>query len=179
MNNEGPVILESDKDAVIQMLEGTKRYREIIERITETRDEEYWMQCFKEELPEKSWLDEEHMKMLEWEVRWAVEERRQGRGEEQEQEVLGGHDQQEGKGGGFGRKGKQQELRTRKDEEEGEEQELGRVAPDVGYGGSHPQAMSDPEKEGEEATRENEGKGERQRKVNNSAMRTRKRFRSC
>ena len=51
------------------------------------------------------------------------------------------------KGGEFGRKGKQHETRTRKDENNGEGHELGRMAPNMGAGGSHPQAISDPEKE--------------------------------
>ena len=44
----------------------------------------------------------------------------------------------EGKGGGFGQKGKQQETREREREEE-----RVRMAPNMGAGGSHPQAMSD------------------------------------
>ena len=60
-----------------------------------------------------------------------------------------GKDELEGKGREFGRKGKQHETRTRKDENNGEGHELGRMAPDMGAGGSHPQAISDPEKEEE------------------------------
>ena len=45
-----------------------------------------------------------------------------------------------GKGGGFGRKGFQQSVREN-------EEEWGRVAPNMGAGGSHPQATSDPGKE--------------------------------
>ena len=56
----------------------------------------------------------------------------------------GGKGEHEGKGGGFGHKGKQQET---KGEDNGEEQELGRMTPNMGAGGSHPQAILDPEKE--------------------------------
>ena len=49
----------------------------------------------------------------------------------------GGKGEHEGKGGGFGRKGFQQSVREN-------EEEWGRVAPNMGAGGSHPQATSDP-----------------------------------
>ena len=52
----------------------------------------------------------------------------------------GGKGEHEGKGGGFGRKGFQQSVREN-------EEERGRVAPNMGAGGSHPQATSDPGKE--------------------------------
>ena len=54
----------------------------------------------------------------------------------------GGKGEHEGKGGGFGHKGKHPE--TREKEEEGI-----RMAPNMGAGGSHPQAMSDPRKKKE------------------------------
>ena len=49
----------------------------------------------------------------------------------------GGKGEHEGKGGGFGHNGKQQEMRER-------EEERVRMAPNMGAGGSHPQATSDP-----------------------------------
>ena len=49
----------------------------------------------------------------------------------------GGKGEHEGKGGGFGHKGKHPEMRER-------EEERIRMAPNVGAGGSHPQATSDP-----------------------------------
>ena len=52
----------------------------------------------------------------------------------------GGKGEHEGKGGGFGSKGFQQSVREN-------EEEWGRVAPNMGAGGSHPQATSDPGKE--------------------------------
>ena len=58
----------------------------------------------------------------------------------------GGKGEHEGKGGGFGRKGKQQETRE-------EEEERVRMAPNMGAGGSHLQAMSDP---GEEENKQGE-----------------------
>ena len=61
----------------------------------------------------------------------------------------GGKGEHEGKGGEFGRNGKQHERKTRKDENNGEGHELGRMAPNMGAGGSYPQAISDPEKKEE------------------------------
>ena len=49
----------------------------------------------------------------------------------------GGKGEHEGKGGGFGHNGKQQEMRKK-------EEERVRMAPNMGAGGSHPQATSDP-----------------------------------
>ena len=37
MSNNGPAILESEKDAVVQTLEGTEGYREIIKSTSEGR----------------------------------------------------------------------------------------------------------------------------------------------
>ena len=47
------------------------------------------MQCFRAELREKSGLDASQMKGLECGVRWAVEARRKGRSDEQEQRRQG------------------------------------------------------------------------------------------
>ena len=58
----------------------------------------------------------------------------------------GGKGEHEGKGGGFGRKGKQQETVEEQDE-------WVQMAPNMGAGGSHPQAMSDP---GEEENKQEE-----------------------
>ena len=86
--------LQTDKDGVIQILEGNEGYRKIIEMISETGDEEYGMQSFKAELHEKSGLDNDHMNVLECGIRWAVEARREERGEQQEQWRQGGHREQ-------------------------------------------------------------------------------------
>ena len=81
----------------------------------------------------------------------------------------GGKGEHEGKGGGFGHKGKHPETR------EGEEERV-RMAPNMGAGGSHPQAMSDPRKKKEtrglrwadcndEEGKENEEEVEEQKEV--------------
>ena len=204
---------QSQKDVVIQTLERNEGYREIIKMISETGDEEHGMRCFRVLLQQELGSNEETMKVMEWGVRWAVEARRKGRDEQQEQrrqteqgekteqeqskqgkqvrfgeeqqlektgaenvgepEVMGrttevrtgrgsaglvrggderywadetskgkgkgngGKGEHEGKGGGFGHNGKQQETRER-----GEERV--RMEPNMGAGGSHPQATSDP-----------------------------------
>ena len=58
----------------------------------------------------------------------------------------GGKGEHEGKGGGFGHSGKQQEMRER-------EEERVRMAPNMGAGGSHPQAMADPKEEEKKGVR--------------------------
>ena len=73
---------ECDKDATIRMIEETEGYRKIVKMISEGRDDEYGMRCFKAELHEKSGLDEGQMKGLEGGIRWAVEARRKGRDEQ-------------------------------------------------------------------------------------------------
>ena len=80
-----PEMTQSQKDVVIQMLEGNEGCWKIIKMISETGDEEHGMQCFKVLLQKELGFNQETMKVMEWRVRWAVEARRKGRGEEQEQ----------------------------------------------------------------------------------------------
>ena len=65
---------DKNKDAVIRMIEESEGYRKIVKMISEGSDEEYGMQCFRAELREKSGLDENHMKVLECGVRWALKQ---------------------------------------------------------------------------------------------------------
>ena len=65
---------------------------------------------------------------------WADETSRKSKGKGN-----GGKGEHEGKGGGFGSKGFQQSVK-----EADEEEERVRMAPNMGAGGSHPQATSDP-----------------------------------
>ena len=65
----------------------------------------------------------------------------------------GGKGEHASKGGEFGGKGFQQSVKTMKgveEQEADEEDERGRVAPNMGVGGSHPKATSDPGKEEKE-----------------------------
>ena len=66
--------LQSEKDGVIQIIEGNEGYRKIIEMISETGDEEYGKQCFKAELHEKSGLDNDQMNVLESGIRWRLKQ---------------------------------------------------------------------------------------------------------
>ena len=211
LKNEGPAILESEKETVIQMLEETEEYRKIVDDVSGGSDEdmEWKMRYWASKLRERPGAD-----ILECGLRWAVEARRKGRDKQQEQrrqakqgekteqeqskqgkqvrfgeeqqlgktgaenagepEVMGrtievrtgrgstglvrgrderfqadetsrkgkgkgngGKGEHEGKGGGFGHSGKQQET-------EEKEEERVRMAPNMGAGGSHPQATSDP-----------------------------------
>ena len=201
LKNGGPAILESEKEAVIRMLEETEEYRKIVDDVSggSDVDMEWKMRYWASKLRERPGAD-----ILECGLRWAVEARRKGRdkqggkteqeqskqgkqvrfGEEQqlgktgaenagEPEVMdettevrtgrgstglvrggdercradetskgkgkgnGGKGEHEGKGGGFGHSGKQQGMRER-------EEERVRMAPNMGAGGSHPQATSDP-----------------------------------
>ena len=86
--------LQSEKDGVIEILEGNEGYRKIIEMISETGDEEYGIRCFKAEFHERSGLDIDQVNVLECGIRWAVEARRIGRGEQQEQWRQGGQREQ-------------------------------------------------------------------------------------
>ena len=86
VRNEGPVILESEKEAVIRMLEENEEYRKIIKMFSEGSNEEYGIKYFTTELCEMSGLDASQMKVLECGLRWAVEARRKKRGEEKRQQ---------------------------------------------------------------------------------------------
>ena len=118
VSSEGPVTRESDKEAVIQMLEENEGYRKIVKMISEGGDEEYGMQCFRAEFREKSGLDASQMKGLECGVRWAVEARRRGRNEPQEQRHRGEQGQarqeqsKQGKHVRFGDEEQFEEVRT-------------------------------------------------------------------
>ena len=70
--------------------------------------------------------------------RCRADETRKGKGKGN-----GGKGEHEGKGGGIGHSGKQQEIRER-------EEERVRMAPNMGAGGSHPQAMAEEEMKEEE-----------------------------
>ena len=87
LKSEGPAILESDKDAVIRMLEENELYRKILDDVSGGSDIEVkWkMQHWETTLQAGAGLDKGQMKVVERGFRWAVEARRKGRDEEQEQ----------------------------------------------------------------------------------------------
>ena len=82
LKSEGPAILESEKEAVIRMLEETEEYRKIVEDVSggSDVDVERKMRHWASKLQERPRGD-----ILECGLRWAVEARRKGRNEQQEQ----------------------------------------------------------------------------------------------
>ena len=76
---------KDQKDALIQTIERDEGHRSLITTISEAEDWEYKIQCFGKQLQEKSEIGEERAKVMEWGMRWAVEERKRRRDEEQGQ----------------------------------------------------------------------------------------------
>ena len=78
----GPAILESEKEAVIQMLEETEEYRKIVDDVSggSDVDMEWKMRYWASKLRERPGAD-----VLECGLRWAVEARRKGRDKQEEQ----------------------------------------------------------------------------------------------
>ena len=82
LKNEGPAILESEKEAVIQMLEETEEYRKIVDDVSggSDVDMEWKMRYWASKLRERPGAD-----ILECGLRWAVEARRKRRDKQEEQ----------------------------------------------------------------------------------------------
>ena len=82
VRNEGPAILESEKEAVIWVWEETEEYRKIVEHVSggSDVDVERKMRHWASKLQERPGGD-----ILECGLRWAVEARRKERGEEQKE----------------------------------------------------------------------------------------------
>ena len=97
LENEGPAILESEKEAVIRMLEENEYYRKIVDEVSGGSDIEVErkMQHWETTMQAGAGLDRGQMRVMECGLRWAVEARRQGRDEQQEQlrEVEQGQEQ--------------------------------------------------------------------------------------
>ena len=83
VRNGSPAILESEKEAVIQMLEETEEKRTIVEKVSRGSDVdvEWKMRYWASKLQERPGGD-----VLECGLRWAVEARRKKRGEEKRQQ---------------------------------------------------------------------------------------------
>ena len=82
LKNEGPAILESEKEAVIRMLEETEEYRKIVDDVSggSDVDMEWKMRYWASKLRERPGAD-----ILECGLRWAVEASRKGRDKQEEQ----------------------------------------------------------------------------------------------
>ena len=85
LNDKCQEMTQAQKDVLIQTIEGNEGYRRLITTISETENWEYEIRCFRKQLQEKSGVEEEGAKVMEWGVRWAVEARRRRRNDEQEQ----------------------------------------------------------------------------------------------
>ena len=91
MSDKCQEMTQAEKDVVIQTIEGNAGYRKLITTISEAENWEYGIQCFGKQLQEKSGIEKEISKVMEWGMRWAVEARRRRRDEEQGQST--GQDQ--------------------------------------------------------------------------------------
>ena len=78
LKSEGPAILESEKEAVIRMLEETEEYRKIVEDVSGGSDVDV-------ERKMRHWASILRGDVLECGLRWAVEALRKGRDKQQEQ----------------------------------------------------------------------------------------------
>ena len=114
LKNEGPAILESEKEAVIRMLEETEEYRKIVDDVSggSDVDMEWKMRYWANKLRERPGAD-----VLECGLRWAVEARRKGRDKQQEQRRQAEQ----------GRNTEQEQSKQGKQVCFGEEQQLGKT----------------------------------------------------
>ena len=124
LKSEGPAILESDKDAVIRMLEENEHSRKIVDDMSGESDIEVKrkMQHWETTLQAGVGLDEGQMKVMECGFRWAVEARRQGRDEQQEQRRQAQQGQEQSKQGKQVRFGEEQQLEKTEAENAGEQE---------------------------------------------------------
>ena len=130
LKSEGPAILESDKDAVIRMLEENEHYRTIVDDVSGGSDIEVKrkMQHWETTLQAGAGLDKGQMKVMECGFRWAVEARRQGRDEQQEQLRQVEQGQEQSKQGEQVRFGEEQQLGKTGAANAGEPEVMGRMA---------------------------------------------------
>ena len=134
LKNEGPAILESEKEAVIRMLEETEEYRKTIESICDGSDVEVEqaLQNYRTAGREVLGWDQGQADMMECGLRWAVEARREGRRQQEEeqrrQRKQGQHPgQEESKQGKQVRFGEEQQLVKTGAENAGEPEVMGRT----------------------------------------------------
>ena len=76
VSNEGPVILESEKEAIVRMWEEMKGSRKFIEVIPEGSEMEQALQSYRTAGREVPGWDQGQADMMECGLRWAVEARR-------------------------------------------------------------------------------------------------------
>ena len=129
LKNEGPAILESEKEAVIRMLEENEYYRKIVDEVSGGSDIEVKrkMQHWETTLQAGAGLDKGQMRVMECGLRWAVEARRQGRDEQQEQLRHVEQGQEQSKQGKQVRFGEEQQLGKTRAANAGEPEVMGRT----------------------------------------------------
>ena len=88
VSNEGPAILESEKEAIIQMWEGNEGSRKFIEIIPEGSDVEMEQALPSSRTAGREVLrwDQGQVNMVECGLRWAVEARRRGRRQQEKEQ---------------------------------------------------------------------------------------------
>ena len=140
-SGRGPVLLDCYSSAVDRMIQESEGYQEFIEQLSKGSEVEMEQTMQRFVATARGFSGQEHnpVEILESGIRRAVA-RRTGRGTEREQDRRV--------------RFAEEEHEQRHDEEErretDEEDERGRVAPNIGAGGSHLQATSDPGKEEKE-----------------------------
>ena len=161
LKNEGPAILESEKEAVIRMLEETEEYRKIVEDVSggSDVDVEWKMRHWASILQERPRAD-----VLECGLRWAVEARRKGRDKQQEQrrQAKQGEktEQEQSKQGKQVRFGEEQQLEKTGAENAGEPEVMGRtIEVRTGRGSTGLVRGGDERCRADETSRKGKGKG--------------------
>ena len=161
LKNEGPAILESEKEAVIQMLEETEGYRKIVEDVSggSDVDVERKMRHWASILQERPRGD-----VLECGLRWAVEARRKGRDKQQGQRRQAKQEekteQEQSKQGKQVRFGEEQQLGKTGAENAGEPEVMGRtIEVRTGRGNTGLVRGGDERCRADETRRKGKGKG--------------------
>ena len=167
LKNEGPAILESEKEAVIRMLEETEEYRKTIESICDGSDVEVEqaLQNYRTAGREVLGWNQGQADMMECGLRWAVEARREGKRQQEEeqrrQRKQGQHPgQEESKQGKQVRFGEEQRLGKTGAENAGEPEVMGRTTEvRTGRGSAGLARGGDEGYRADETSRKGKGKG--------------------
>ena len=127
VSNDGPEIVESDKDRVIQVIEEDERYRNFLAYVSEGNDTEVEqkIQYWRTELQAKPEADKGQMRVLECGIRWAIEQK-QRRQDGREQRRQG--EQGQSKRGKQVRFGEEEQLEETREESTDELEVTGRSA---------------------------------------------------
>ena len=127
VSNNGPEIVESEKDRVIQVIEEDERYRNFLAYVSEGNDTEVEqkIQYWRTELQAKPEADKGQMTVMEFGIRWAIEQK-QRRQDGREQRRQG--EQGQSKRGKQVRFGEEEQLEETRAESTDELEVTGRSA---------------------------------------------------